>query len=114
MKKSMARPVGRPAGEIVSAVPDGFEEEYKRYLSGQYGAITRKQFAKLLGIGASTLNKYANSVGFINNQEKKELKTLADDFGLLHMKGVQEIIDTCKSYEEGRRQIMEIYTAVYM
>lgn len=114
MKKCMARPVGRPAGGTTKAVPDGFEEEYKRYLSGQYGTITKKQFAKFLGIGASTLNKYENSTGFINSQEKKELKTLADDFCLLYREDVQEIIDTCGSYEEGRRKIMEVYTAVYM
>lgn len=33
--------------------------------------------------------------------EKKELKILADDFGLLHRADVQKIIETCKSYAEG-------------
>ena len=47
-------------------------------------------------------------------QEKKELKVFADDLGLLDRKDVQEIIQTCKSYEEGRRKIMRVNTAVYM
>lgn len=47
-------------------------------------------------------------------QEKKELKVLADDFGLLDRKGVKEIIDTCNSYAEGQRAIMRIYNQVYM
>ncbi len=58
MENYIARPVGRPPKETGRIVPDGFREEYKKYLSGKYGKITRKQFAKLLGIGASTLNKY--------------------------------------------------------
>jgi len=47
-------------------------------------------------------------------QEKKELKVLADDFGLLQRKEVQEIIENCKSYAEGQQKIMRVYTAVYM
>lgn len=50
----------------------------------------------------------------INTQEKKDLKTLAKDFGLLHRKEIQEIIETCSSYAEGQRKIMRVYTAVYM
>ena len=46
--------------------------------------------------------------------EKRELKVLADDFGLLKRKDVQEIIKNCKSYAEGRQEIMRIYTSVYM
>ena len=47
-------------------------------------------------------------------QEKKELRVLADDFGLLHRKDVQEIIENCKSYAEGQWKIMRIYVAVHM
>lgn len=47
-------------------------------------------------------------------QEKKELKVLADDFGLLHREDVQEIIENSKSYAEGQQKIMRVYTAVYM
>ncbi|MCM1048684.1 MAG: hypothetical protein NC433_09675 [Clostridiales bacterium] len=50
----------------------------------------------------------------INKQEKKDLKTLARDFGLLYRKEVQEIIATCKSYEEGQQKIMRVYEAVYL
>ena len=50
----------------------------------------------------------------INNYEKKDLKVLADDFGLLHRAEVQEIIANCKSYAEGQQKIMRVYTAVYM
>jgi predicted CopG family antitoxin len=47
-------------------------------------------------------------------KEKRELTVLANDFSLLERKDVQEIIKTCKSYVEGQREIMRIYTAVYM
>ena len=50
----------------------------------------------------------------IGKQDKKDLKTLAKDFGLLNRKEIQEIIETCSSYAEGQRKIMRVYTAVYM
>ncbi len=50
----------------------------------------------------------------VSKQDKRDLKTLAKDFGLLHRKEVQEIIDTCKSYSEGQQKIMRVYTAVYL
>ena len=50
----------------------------------------------------------------INKQDKKDLKTLAKDFGLLYRADVQEIIASCNSYAEGQRKIMRVYTAVYM
>ena len=50
----------------------------------------------------------------INKQDRKDLKTLANDFGLLQREDVQEIIKTCKSYAEGQMKIMRVYTAVYM
>lgn len=45
---------------------------------------------------------------------QKELMTLADGFCLLDRKEVREIIENCKSYEEGQQKIMRIYEAVYM
>lgn len=45
---------------------------------------------------------------------KKDLMTLADDFGLLHREDVQEIIENCKTYEEGHKKIMKVYEEVYM
>lgn len=46
--------------------------------------------------------------------EKKELKILADDFGLLHRADVQKVIANCKSYNEGQKEIMRIYEKVYI
>lgn len=45
---------------------------------------------------------------------KKDLMTLADDFGLLHREDVQEIIENCKTYEEGHKKIMKVYEEVYL
>lgn len=45
---------------------------------------------------------------------QKELMTLADDFCLLQRQDVKEIIETCKSYEEGQQKIMRVYEAVYL
>ncbi len=50
----------------------------------------------------------------ISEQDRKDLKILADDFGLLYRKEVQEIIENCKSYAEGQQKIMRVYMAVYM
>jgi len=50
----------------------------------------------------------------MNKWEKKDLETLADDFGLLQMNDVQEIIQNCKTYAEGQRKIMRVYTKVYL
>ena len=50
----------------------------------------------------------------INEQDKKDLRTLADDFRLSHRKDVQDIIANCKSYAEGQQKIMRVYTAVYL
>ena len=50
----------------------------------------------------------------MNKQDRKDLKILADDFGLLHRADVQEIITNCTSYAEGQRKILRVYTAVYM
>lgn len=50
----------------------------------------------------------------MNKWEKKDLETLADDFGLLQRNDVQEIIQNCKIYAEGQRKIMRVYTKVYL
>ena len=50
----------------------------------------------------------------ISSQDKKDLKVLADDFGLLHRKDVREIIENCRSYSEGQRRILRVYTTVYL
>lgn len=45
---------------------------------------------------------------------KKELRTLAKDFGLLDRPEVQEAIVNCQNYDDGRRKIMKAYEVVYM
>lgn len=47
-------------------------------------------------------------------EERKELKVLADDFGLFERKDIQNIIDSCVTYDEGQRKILSIYNQVYM
>lgn len=101
-------------GRPVTGVPKEFIKEYNKFQSGEYGNISKKQFIKLKGMPTSTFYKYENNLKVINKQEKKELKTLADDFGLLHRKEVQDIIENCKSYAEGQQKIMRVYTAVYL
>lgn len=112
--EKIVRSVGRPKDKPETGIPKKFIKEYKKYLEGEYGKITKRQFAKLLGMGLSTFHKYENSIPLINSQEKKELKVLADDLGLLHREDVQEIMGSCKSYDEGQKGIMKVYTAVYM
>lgn len=50
----------------------------------------------------------------ISSQNKKGLKVLADDFGLLHRQDVEDIIQSCRSYSEGQQKIMRVYSAVYL
>lgn len=50
----------------------------------------------------------------ISRQDRKGLKILAGDFGLLHRPDVQEIVENCKTYSEGQQKIMRVYDAVYM
>ena len=48
--------LGRPKAEL----PQDFIKQYRKYSSGDYGKITASNFAKMLGIGRSTLYKYIN------------------------------------------------------
>lgn len=50
----------------------------------------------------------------ISSQDKKDLQVLADDFGLLHRKDVQDVIQNCRSYSDGQQKIMRVYSAVYL
>lgn len=54
------------------------------------------------------------TVKTISEQDKKDLKTLADDFRISNRKDVQDIIANCKSYAEGQQKIMRVYAAVYL
>lgn len=50
----------------------------------------------------------------ISNQDRKELQVLADDFGLLSRKDIQDIIQNCRSYSDGQQKILRVYSAVYL
>lgn len=52
--KAKGKTLGRPKAEI----PEEFKKEYKKFKDGKYGDISALQFAKMLGIGRSTLYKY--------------------------------------------------------
>ncbi|GHU74649.1 hypothetical protein FACS1894188_03530 [Clostridia bacterium] len=47
--------LGRPQNE---SLPPEFVKQYQRFLNGEYGNITNTGFAKMIGIGRSTLYKY--------------------------------------------------------
>ena len=47
-------------------------------------------------------------------EEKRELKVLAQAFGLYNRNDVKEIIATCGSYYEGHTKLMAIYNLVFV
>ncbi|WP_185967618.1 hypothetical protein [Clostridium sp. HBUAS56010] len=49
-----------------------------------------------------------------NKEYKKELKTLASDFRVIHREEVQEAIRNCQNYDDGRRKILKVYEMVYL
>ncbi|MCS6133263.1 recombinase family protein [Clostridium botulinum] len=52
--RSKGKTLGRPKAEL----PKEFIKEYKKFKTGAYGDISAAAFAKMLGIGRSTLYKY--------------------------------------------------------
>lgn len=56
----VARAKGIELGRPKAVLTDEFKADYKKYLSGHYGKMTKTDFAKKLGIGRSTLYKYIN------------------------------------------------------
>lgn len=56
----VARSKGKELGRPKAVLSKEFKREYKRYLKGDYGDMTKTNFAKMLGIGRSTLYKYIN------------------------------------------------------
>lgn len=62
--------------------------------------------------------QFTRSGDMMKNIEKRNLIKLADDFLLLKNKSthmdILRIVDTCSSYEEGRRKIMRLYEGLYM
>ena len=57
---AVAKAKGKKLGRPKANVPENFIKEYKNYKDGKYGDISALQFAKMLGIGRSTLYKYIN------------------------------------------------------
>lgn len=54
----VARNKGKRLGRPPIELPKDFIKEYRKYKNGEYGNITATNFAKMLGIGRSTLYKY--------------------------------------------------------
>lgn len=52
--KAKGKTLGRPKAEL----PGNFIKEYKKFKNGEYGNMSASGFAKMLGIGRSTLYKY--------------------------------------------------------
>ncbi|WP_039239199.1 recombinase family protein [Clostridium novyi] len=52
--RSKGKKLGRPKVEL----PENFKKEYQKFKNGKYGDVTAAGFAKMLGIGRSTLYKY--------------------------------------------------------
>lgn len=52
--RAKGKTLGRPPVELDS----NFTKEYEKFINGNYGEITATDFAKMLGIGRSTLYKY--------------------------------------------------------
>jgi DNA invertase Pin-like site-specific DNA recombinase len=56
--RNKGKGIGRPKAEI----PEDFLKEYRDYKAGNYGDITATKFAKMIGIGRSTLYKYVKQL----------------------------------------------------
>ena len=52
--RAKGKKLGRPSAEL----PREFTKEYKKFKDGEYGSMSASGFAKMLGIGRSTLYKY--------------------------------------------------------
>ena len=56
----VARAKGVTLGRPVSQLPGNFAKEYEKFKNNEYGKMSATAFAKMLGIGRSTLYKYIN------------------------------------------------------
>lgn len=63
---AVAREKGVKLGRPAESLPNDFIKHYEQFLNGEYGKISHTGFAKMLGIGRSTLYKYIG----IYNQER--------------------------------------------
>jgi len=57
-----ARNEGKGIGRPKADIPEGFLKEYRDYKAGKYGDMTAVKFAKMIGIGRSTLYKYVKQL----------------------------------------------------
>ncbi len=55
---AVARDKGKTLGRPKAELPKEFIKEYKKFKNGAYGDMSASSFAKMLGIGRSTLYKY--------------------------------------------------------
>lgn len=55
---AVARDKGKTLGRPKVELPKEFIKEYKKFKNGAYGDMSASSFAKMLGIGRSTLYKY--------------------------------------------------------
>jgi DNA invertase Pin-like site-specific DNA recombinase len=53
-----ARQRGQKLGRPAAILPDSFVKEYPKWKAGKYGDMSATAFAKMIGIGRSTLYKY--------------------------------------------------------
>ena len=54
----VARENGKKLGRPKVKLPKDFYKEYRKFKNGEYGSMTASNFAKMMGIGRSTLYKY--------------------------------------------------------
>lgn len=52
--KAKGKKLGRPKAEL----PEEFIKEYTKFKNGEYGKMSAMSFAKMIGVGRSTLYKY--------------------------------------------------------
>lgn len=59
--KEKGQVLGRPKADV----PNDFIKEYNKLLNGEYGSMSKVQFAKMLNMGRSTVYKY---IAMLNNK----------------------------------------------
>ena len=61
----VARANGKKLGRPKVNLPKDFYKEYRKFENGEYGSMSASNFAKMMGIGRSTLYKY---IKILNNE----------------------------------------------
>lgn len=60
--KKVSKKTGNAQGRPKVELPREFIKEYKKFKDGKYGNMSASAFAKMMGIGRSTLYKYINII----------------------------------------------------